>query len=104
MKIILYTFQETTTYWVKWYITLVCSPLHSLAINCQTVILTTPTSANFFLIDVFIISRSKWHSDPYTQGSYSYLSMDCDENSILEIARPEVSNVFCDQVRYDKKL
>ncbi|MBN3284881.1 PAOX oxidase, partial [Polyodon spathula] len=34
------------------------------------------------------ILQSKWHSDPYTKGSYSYVAVGCSGSDIENIARP----------------
>lgn len=35
-----------------------------------------------FITDCFFCS-TRWHSDPFIQGAYSYISTDCDNNDII---------------------
>lgn len=39
-----------------------------------------------------------WYSDPFTRGSYSYLSLECDKDSNSDIAEPEITDMFNSKV------
>lgn len=38
---------------------------------------------NYFIVFYLYICSTRWHSNPYVNGSYSYISTDCDQNETI---------------------
>lgn len=50
------------------------------------------------LITVYF--RSSWNTDPYSCGSYSHLTIECEKHGLLPsiLAEPEYASTFCEEV------